>query len=298
MAKVAVIGSFNMDITVFADRLPGPGETVLGNRTIQSPGGKGSNQAIAAARLGADVSFVSSVGNDSFGDSARALYLEEGIAIDAVRTSETSSGVAVIVVDEAGENQIAVSPGANRELDVAMVRAALPSIEAADVLIGQLETPLDGFMEAARIAKAAGATVILNPAPAEALPDELWSLVDIVTPNEHELVLLAGEGRPEDRARELLGRGATQVVVTRGALGVLWVSDDLTRELPARQATAVDMTGAGDAFNAGLAVGLAEGLSMADALRLGLRSGAFAVTQRGVIGGLGTRQQLDAAFPV
>ncbi len=298
MAKVVVIGSFNMDITVFSERLPKPGETVLGGRTLQSPGGKGSNQAIAAARLGADVSFIGSVGRDGFGEEALTVHEREGVNTRGVHLADCSTGVALIVVDSDGENQIAVSPGANQEVTPAIVERSRSLIEQADVMIGQLETSPEAFMAAASIARATSTTVVLNPAPAGELPDEIWRLVDIVTPNQHELVELSAEKNESTASKTLLARGVKSVLVTRGAAGVgLVTAGGRSEDFDVVPADVVDTTGAGDAFNAGLAVGLAEGLGLEDATRLGLRNGAHAVTRAGVLDSLATRSQLNSRFP-
>jgi ribokinase len=297
MPRIVVLGSFNMDLVVFTPRLPGPGETVLGTDFVRGPGGKGSNQAIAAARLGADVAFIGAVGADSFGDEARSRHEAEGIDTAHLLAVDRPTGVALIMVDDEGENVIAVAPGANSAITPDRVRASSDVIAAADVLLGQLEVPIESFRTAASIASHAGTTVVLNPAPAAPLPNDLWPLIDVITPNEHELLELAGSAPMEWAATELRSRGDIDVVVTRGPLGVLWTGSDGARHLPAIRAEAIDTTGAGDAFNAGLAVGLAETGSLEAGIELGLRAGAHAVTRRGVLDGLATREQLDRIFP-
>ena len=298
MPRITVIGSFNMDLVVMADRLPGAGETVVGFDFFQGPGGKGSNQAIAARRLGAEVSFIGAVGTDQFGEDARQLHLDEGIDISGLAQRELPTGVALIVVDRHGENQIAAAAGANGTVDAQLVEMATETISSSDVLIGQMETSISGFLAAAEVAKAAGRIVILNPAPGGELPDRVWSLIDVVTPNEHELQRIAGDGRVESLAAKLHDLGKVDVVVTQGAQGVTWVGSEGSQRLPATSVDAVDTTGAGDAFNAGLAVGLSEGQPMEDAIRLALRAGAFAVTRLGVLDGLATRDELDGEIPL
>lgn len=297
MGRIVVLGSFNMDLVVMAPELPEPGQTVLGTDFLRGPGGKGSNQAIAAARLGADVAFVGAIGDDLFGEEARQRYESEGIDTSCLETVDRPTGVALIVVDSHAENMIAVAPGANTSVDAETVARAASLIEEADVLIGQLEIPIDSFTAAAAIARDAGTTVILNPAPAATLPGELWELIDVITPNEHELLSLAGSAPLEWAAAEVHGRGVLDVVVTRGPLGVLWTGTEGSVHIPAVRAEPVDTTGAGDAFNAGLAVGLAETGSLEQGIRLGLRAGAYSVTKPGVLDGLPARAQLDKAFP-
>jgi len=294
VAKIVVLGSFNMDMTVFADSLPQPGETVLGSNLLQSPGGKGSNQAIGAARLGAEVTFVGSVGRDGFGDQAMKIYESENIDTTYVTRSHLPTGAALIVVDRGGENQIAVAPGANSELTPALVERAASVIEEADVLVGQLETPLDGFMAAARIAQQASTLVILNPAPSQALPDELWPLVDVLTPNQHELAQLAGVGDVETAAQLLQQRGPSSIVVTRGAQGATIATANEVTSISSHDVDVVDSTGAGDAFTSALAVAIGDGDPIRAAVAFASKAGAYAVTRRGVLDGLGTRVDIDS----
>ncbi len=243
------------------------------------------------------MAFIGAVGDDDFGAAARRLYLAEGIAFEGLATVPVPTGVALIVVDEDGENQIAVAPGANREVSASLVEAQSEIIERADVLLGQLETPVEAFLAAARIARSSGTRVVLNPAPADDVPDELWDVVDVVTPNQHELEALTGVENPEWAANALRNRGPTDVIATRGPFGVTWTGEDGSVRFPAITVDAVDSTGAGDAFNAGLAVGLAETGRLDDGIALGIRSGAYAVTTLGVLDGLAAREALDERFP-
>ena len=290
MPRVAVLGSFNMDLTVVSDRLPEPGRTVLGRSFHRGPGGKGSNQAVAARRLGAEVSFIGAVGGDEFGAAARRLLADEGVDAAGLAEVDRPTGAALIAVDARGENQIAVYPGANLSLTPALVEKARPAIAAADVLLAQLETPVDAFLAAASIARRCGVTVILNPAPAAPLPDEAWGLIDILTPNQHEMEELLGPGPEPERTKGL------EMIVTKGAEGAVRMTGGRIRSYPAAPARALDTTGAGDAFNGGLAVGAAEH-GVAAGIRLGLRAGAFAVTRAGALNGLPFRGELDRAFP-
>ena len=297
MPRVAVLGSFNMDLTVVSDRLPEPGRTVLGRSFHRGPGGKGSNQAVAARRLGAEVSFIGAVGGDEFGAAARRLLAAEGVDAAGLAEVDRPTGAALIAVDARGENQIAVYPGANLSLTPAMVEKARRAIAAADVLLAQLETPVDAFLAAASIARRCGTTVILNPAPAAPLPDEAWGLIDILTPNQHEMEELFGAGQAggglgpdEERTKGL------EIIVTKGAEGAVRTAGGRIRSYPAAPARALDTTGAGDAFNGGLAVGAAEH-GVEAGIELGLRAGAFAVTRAGALDGLPFRGELDRAFP-
>ncbi len=292
MAKIAVVGSFNMDLVVDAPRLPGPGETVLGGAFHHGVGGKGSNQAIASARLGGEVSFVGAVGRDGFGDEAIRVLEAERVGIDAVARSERPTGTALIVVDGAGENQIAVAPGANDDVTPDWVASASSVIGDADVLLVQLEVPIQSVEAAARVAHEAGTLVVLNPAPHRPLSDDIWSLVDHVTPNQHEVAAYVPSGDLAERALALADRGPSSVVVTRGGDGVLIATDGRTTALAGRRVDAVDSTGAGDAFNAGLAVALAEGADLVEAVWFAMGVGAFAVTRHGVLDGLPRRSDV------
>ena len=298
MASVVVLGSFNMDLVVQADTLPSPGETVLGHSFARGPGGKGSNQAIAAARLGAAVSFIGVIGDDEFGAAALELYAREGIDAGGVTVVPSPTGVALIVVDAAGENQIAVASGANTLLSIEMVRTQEEAIASADVLLAQLETPVEAFIEAASIAQRHDTKVILNPAPAAELNDRAFEHLDVITPNQHELIAMANVTNPDWAATALANRGTgLDVIVTKGPFGATWTGSHGAQRFPAIRTEAVDTTGAGDAFNAGLAVGMAEYGTIEAGIALGLRAGAFAVTRVGVIDGLATRSQLDEDVP-
>ena len=286
LAKITVLGSFNMDLTIHATTLPRPGETVLGEALRQSPGGKGSNQAIAAARLGAAVCFIGAVGQDPFGADALALHAREGIDTQFVLRSEMPTGAALLVVDAAGENQIAVAPGANSAVSVDVVDAAAGAIQEADVLLVQLEIPIPTFMAAARIAREAGTQVILNPAPWQPLPDDGLSLVDVLTPNEVELAALSGKAGVPEGVEVASTYGIESIVVTQGAAGASVFETGSLTQVAAYEAEAVDTTGAGDAFNGALAVRLGSGDSLASAVDFALRAGAHAVGHRGVIDAL------------
>jgi ribokinase len=296
MAKIVVVGSSNTDMVVKTPHLPAPGETVLGGDFLMVAGGKGANQAVAAARLGAEVTFVARVGQDVFGEQALAGFKREGLITEYVRADPTAaSGVALILVDATGENSIAVASGANACLSPDDVQQARQTIEAADVLLLQLETPLETVLAAARIAHKAGARVILNPAPAPAnpLPAALLACVDILTPNENELAMLAGaQTGIEQAAAQVLSQGVETVIVTLGAQGALIVTQDAQQTVPSFAVDAVDTTAAGDAFNGGLAVALAEGKDLSKAVRFANACGALATTRLGAQPSLPTRDEI------
>ena len=294
--SVVVVGSANTDMVVKTAHIPGPGETVLGGEFIMAAGGKGANQAVAAARLGAQVTFVARLGTDVFGDQAVAGYQREGIDTSyIVRDPETASGVALIFVDAAGENSIAVASGANACLAPADVERASGAIANADVLLVQLEIPIASVRRAVELAHQAGTRVVLNPAPAKEIDPALLALVSIATPNEHEIKVIVGEAERQRSIDSMLHAGTETVLVTLGRQGVLWARRDGRQELvPAFSVTAVDTTGAGDAFNGGLACALARGLPMAEAIRYANAVGALAVTQMGAQPSMPARTAVEA----
>jgi ribokinase len=298
--KLTVIGSANTDMVVRVPDLPGPGATVLGGEFMMAHGGKGANQAVAAARLGAEVTFVARLGRDAFGQAAALQYESEGLRLEHLAWDDTeASGVALIMVNERGDNMIAVASGANRRLSPADVERAAPAIESSDGIVLQLEIPLDSVEAAAKIARQRGVRVILNPAPAVALPDSLLSLVDVLTPNQSEAAVLAGMAvgsvaEAEAAAQELRSRYATTVVVTLGSFGALVAGAAGCQHVPAFQVSAVDTTAGGDAFNAGLAVGLAEGARLLDAVRFANAAGGLASTRPGAQPSLPRRAEVDA----
>jgi ribokinase len=298
--KIVVVGSANTDLVCRVPHLPQPGETVLGGEFVQAAGGKGANQAVAAARLGAEVSLVARVGDDAFGDAALAGYRHEGVrTLYMQRDSKAPSGVALILVDRAGENVIAVAPGANGTLSISDVEFARPAFETADVVLLQLEIPLPTVVAAARQAREAGALVVLNPAPMPSggLPRELLAQVSVITPNEHEagrLVNLPADGDEDDLADALRGIGVPVVVMTRGKRGALLVDADAHFIVAAPRVAAVDTTAAGDAFNAALAVALAEQRPWPEAVRRACAAGALAATKLGAQPSLPRRTEFEA----
>ena len=294
--SIVVVGSIGIDFVAVADRLPQVGETVLATRPLHiGPGGKGFNQAAGAARLGGEVRFATKTGHGDLGRQARAFLQAEGLLSALAKESEADNQVALIFVDDTGRNMISVTPGASADLlpdDVSDL-----AMGPGDILLAQLEIPVDTVAAAARHAKNAGATVVLNPAPATRLPTELLELIDIATPNETELSLLtsmptATTSDVVAAAERLVGLGVGQVVATIGSKGAIHVDRKGSTSYPSLLVDAVDTTGAGDAFNAGLAVGLSRGLDLGAAIELGCQAGAYCVTQLGVLDGLATTDQL------
>jgi ribokinase len=285
MPRVAVVGSSNTDLVSMGDRLPQPGETLLHDAFLRAAGGKGANQAVAAARAGARVAFIAAVGDDEFGRSALAGLRKDRIDVRCVRVlSGVPSGIALILVDKRGENMIAVAPGANARLAPADVDRSRAAIQRADVLLASLEVPLASVARAARIAAAARRIVILNPAPAPArpLPVSLLRCVTYLTPNETELAAVLGARRAGPReARKLFALGVKAILVTRGARGVRIISQNGVMDVPAFKVRPVDTVGAGDAFNGAFAAALAEGRPLRDAVRFAQAAAAISVTIRG-----------------
>ncbi|MFD2797032.1 ribokinase [Promicromonospora vindobonensis] len=270
---VAVIGSYAKALVMTADRIPAPGETLIGRDFRGTFGGKGSDMAVQAARLGAGVAYLGVVGDDSYGAEFRDLLTHEGVDLTGLRIAPgTSTGVGFIVKDTAGRNVIVVDPGANAGFSTADVDAAAELVRTADVALAQLEIPLETALHALALAHAAGVTTILNPAPAVDLRHTDLSSVDVLTPNEHEAKVALGLGPDDvvsakDLGRRLLDLGPRAVIVTLGESGALVVTADRVTEVPPVRVTVVDSNGAGDSFNAALAVALGEGRDLADAAR-------------------------------
>lgn len=282
--SIVVVGSSNTDMILRLPRLPRPGETLLGGQYHTAAGGKGANQAVAAARAGGEVTLIARVGTDSLGDDALAGFRRERLNVDFIRRDRQSpSGVAFIFVSEAGENCIGVAPGANGRLSAADVRRAQHAVRQAAVVLVQLEVPLAAVTTAVDLAHAAGKTVILNPAPARKLPAALLQKVSVLTPNESEASSLTGV-RVKDRAtaeraaRKLRSQGVGTVIVTMGASGALIVGEAGTEQAPAFPVQPVDTTAAGDVFNGALAVALGEGRPLSDAVWFASAAAAISVT--------------------
>jgi ribokinase len=301
VGSVCVIGSSNLDFTVPVPKLPGVGETVSGGALVTSPGGKGANQAVAARRLGADVAFVTLLGADPMGDRLAAALLEAGLPPAPIgRTRETATGVALIAVDPEGRNQIAVAPGANHRLTAEHARRHADLLARSDVVLLQLETPVDTVRWALAEGRRLGKRTVLNPAPARVLPlpADVLPLVDYLTPNEIEAGLLTGRPvrSPEDAVaagRALVARGVSTVVVTVGAAGAVAVGEHVLR-IPAFPVEAIDTVGAGDAFSGALAACLAGGASLDDALLVASAAAGLTCTRRGAVEALPTRGEVAA----
>jgi len=285
--KIIVVGSSNMDLVVKSPRIPAVGETILGGDFIMTPGGKGANQAVAAAKLGTEVYLVARLGEDMFGDKSLDNFKAVSVNTQYVTRSEQSpSGVALITVDQTGNNVIVVAPGANNELSADDVQHARPAIASAGALVAQLEVPLETVEFAARMATSCGVPFVLDPAPAQKLGAELLSMVDVLTPNETEAQILTGievtdESSARKAAESLLENSAGAVIITMASAGYLLATGDGMEFVPAIEVKAVDATAAGDAFTGSLAVGLARGEELADAAYFANHVAALSVTKMG-----------------
>ncbi len=297
MPHIVVVGSANTDFIVPVPSLPGPGQTVLGGDLSRAPGGKGANQAVAARRLGADVTFIGCLGADDLGDAYHAGLVREGMDLRFLRrATDRPSGVALIFVSPQGENMIAVAPGANNALTPADVDAAEDAFREADVVLAQLEVPLPAVARAMELGRRYGAKVILNPAPVPSapLPDEILLGVDILTPNEHEAVALAqGDEAPLAAAKRLRSLGVGTVVMTLGGEGAWFSAADEEASVFARAVNAMDATAAGDCFNGALAVALAEGKPLREAVEWATLAASISVTRMGAQPSLPTRAEVE-----
>ncbi|WP_055525885.1 ribokinase [Streptomyces graminilatus] len=296
MTHIVVLGSTNMDLIAYVGKAPQRGETVTGREFRTIPGGKGANQAVAAARAGADVSMIGAVGNDPYGTQLRSVLENLSIGTDHLRTAECASGSAHIVVDDEGGNAIVVVPGANGTV-TALAPGDEGLIAGADALLLQLEIPLTAVTEGARAARRHGVRTILTPAPVQPLPPELLAVTDLLVPNEHEATALTGLTDPHKAAVVLLDQ-VPEVVVTLGAAGSLYASRDLAEPVtvPAPPVIAVDSTGAGDTFVGALAVALAEGRPMPDALAWAAAAGALSVQRPGASASMPFRAEIEARY--
>ncbi|MEU8464144.1 ribokinase [Streptomyces sp. NPDC029003] len=296
MTAIAVLGSTNMDLVAYVSRAPRLGETVTGREFRTVPGGKGANQAVAAARLGGEVVMIGAIGTDEFGVRLRSALTAAGVETAALRTVEGASGTAHITVDDEGANSIVVVPGANGHV-TGLAPGDAARIGAADALLLQLELPLEAVVAGATAARAHGVRTVLTPAPARPLPRELLELIDLLVPNEHEAATLTGFTDPLAAAEALL-REVPEVVVTLGAAGALYAArgrEPLT--VPAPRVRAVDTTAAGDTFVGALAVALGEGRPMPEALTWAARAASLAVQRPGAQPSMPTRADLDAPPP-
>lgn len=284
---IAVVGSINMDLVFRTPRMPTPGETLAGHSFHQMQGGKGANQAVAAARMGAQVSFVACVGDDQFGTSSLHALEQDAIATDSIRSvAQCATGVAGILLDDAGQNSIVLAPGANVQLSTKDIDAAAETLAQAQLLVCQLENPLASVLYAIAFAKNKGLPVLLNPAPALALDDAVLAQIDYLVLNETEATLISGVdvtdiASAEQAAAALQQRGAGIVLITMGALGVLVAETKESYFLPAYAVKVVDSTGAGDTFVGALAVAIVEGRELRAACMFAQSAAALAVTQLG-----------------
>jgi ribokinase len=300
MKRYCVFGSVNMDMVTKVRHFPKPGETVEGISFATFPGGKGANQAVALRRLGARVEMAGRIGDDVFGSQYRKVFASEGVGVAALETiQDSSTGTASIEVSDSGENHIIVVPGANGLVDIGFVDKNRAVIERSDFLLLQLEIPLASVLHAARIARSSNRLVILDPAPARALPQELLALVSIATPNETEAKMLTGEdASTEDGARRagecLLRSGVGTVIIKAGERGAYLVAQGRFERVPGFRVTAVDTTAAGDSFNAGLALALGEGRGIVEAIRFANAVAAISTTRDGAQGAMPTRPEVEA----
>ena len=287
--KIIVVGSCNTDMVIRVDHLPEPGETIIGHDFITNQGGKGANQAVAVKRLGGETAFIARLGNDDFGAKSLRLLTEEGIDTSFVRlTDGVSTGVALIPVDDKGENSIIVSSGANALLSPLDIEEAEPLFEKASILLMQLETPVPTLISAARLAKQFGAKVVLNPAPypKEPLPIELLELVDIITPNETEAAGMSGVKVLDEESAlkaicEIQKQGVGNVIITAGASGAYTSTDGQLVRIPSEKVEVVDTTAAGDTFCGALCVALSKGTDMVQAIRFANKAASLSVTRLG-----------------
>ena len=287
MAHVVVVGSSNTDLVVKTERFPKPGETLVGGDFFLFQGGKGANQAVAAARMGAEVTFISKLGKDLFGKQTREGLEKEGISTRLVlEDAAKASGIALITVDEQGENTIVVAPGANASLSPSDIQAALPSLPNHAFILCQLEIPIDTITFLASYAQEKNKNLILNPAPAQKLPESIYDQLFLITPNETEASLLTG--MPCDReddypkiAQWFRNKGVKQVLLTLGEKGTYFQNSTQQHRIPAQKVTAVDTTAAGDVFNGSLVVALAEGMQWKEAINLATKAASISVTRMG-----------------
>lgn len=296
MSDILVVGSLNADLVVRAPRFPAPGETISGGDLATIPGGKGANQAVAAARQGVRVSMLGRVGKDNFGDFLLANLHANQVDTTLVQRDDAATGTAIIVVDANGQNSIVLSPGANGQVRPADVDPA--SLPRPKLVLLQLEIPLESVIHAAAVGRGLGARVLLNPAPARPLPDELIAQTDFLIPNETELSLLTGQpvtdiASAESAARTLLAKGVQTVIVTLGANGALVVTPEKTTHVPPFHVDVVDTTAAGDAFIGGFSAALLRGLALEEAVRHGNACGALAATQFGAQPSLPTAEEVN-----
>ncbi|TZE80286.1 ribokinase [Calorimonas adulescens] len=291
--KAIAIGSINMDFTMSVDHLPVKGETIAAKSFKESAGGKGANQAVALSRLGADVMMIGAVGRDGMGSILMNSLKRDGIETKGIKEVDAPTGNAFITVDVDGNNTIVVYPGANYELDIGWVEAFKEDIRASDFVILQMEIPIDTVVGSIELANRLGTNVILNPAPAKALPDHIYRMIDMIIPNETEIALLTGIEDVKQGARRLLEKGVKRVVVTLGEKGCLYVDAERELMMEGNKVRAVDSTAAGDAFTAGLAISFGRGDDLKSALKFANAVGALTVTRVGAQDSLPTYKEVE-----
>jgi ribokinase len=298
--KVIVVGSSNMDLVVKSTRIPAVGETILGGDFIMVPGGKGANQAVAAAKLGAEVYFVAKLGDDVFAAQSLDNFKKEGVNTKyVIQTKEAPSGVALIMVDDKGNNSIVVAPGANQKLSPADIEAAEADLASSGAVVAQLEIPFETIECAVRLANESGVPFILDPAPARELSPEFLAMIDVLTPNETEAQILSGiQVRDQDSSRAsaewLLSCGVKTVILTMGAQGYLLADKDRIEFVIARKVEAVDSTAAGDAFTGSLAVAIAQGKTLSEAASFANYVAALSVTKMGAQPSMPTLHEVES----
>lgn len=299
MKKIVIIGSSNTDMVIKSERLPVPGETILGGTFLMNPGGKGANQAVAVARLGGDTTFITKVGNDTFGEQSVELYKSENINTDYIFSDpELPSGIALITVDKNAENSIVVASGANMSLCPKDIEKVRTEIETADYLLMQLEIPIETVQYAAFIASQKGVKVILNPAPAQDLPVGLLKEVYMITPNKTEAEMLSGikvvDLESAKRAADVISsKGVDLVLLTLGSDGALLKDKNSYTKIDAQVVNPIDTTAAGDVFNGAICVGLSEGKSIVEAIKYATIASAITVTKMGAQSSIPTRQEVE-----
>lgn len=298
--SIVIVGSSNTDMVIKADHLPAPGETILGGAFFMTQGGKGANQAVAAARLNGQITFIAKVGTDVFGRQSVQLYKEDGIDTSYITTDENSpSGVALITVDENGENCIAVAPGANGTLNVDDISKAQEVLANASIILMQLEIPLVTVEYVANLAESTNVKLVLNPAPARTLSDDILSKVSIITPNKKEAEMLTGikitdNESAKEAAKILAGKGIETIIITMGGEGALIFHNNTYEVVPASKVKAVDTTAAGDVFNGALVVAISEGNDMTQAVRFANSAAAISVTRLGAQSSAPRRDEVEA----
>lgn len=298
MSKIVVIGSMNMDLVVQTDEIPKVGETVLGNALLQIPGGKGANQGVAIAKLQNDITFLGKVGKDGFGDELLLSMKNAGVHIEYIGREIVSTGIAIINVDKNGNNNIVVIPGANEKVDEEYLNKHSKVIEDSEIVVFQLEIPLETVKHGLKIAKNLGKITILNPAPAMELDDEIIKNIDVLIPNEHELeriskIKVTDEDSILEASRELLNKGIKQIIVTLGSRGAMYIDKGGYEFFKAHKVKAVDTTAAGDSFIGGFVSSYIEHKDIDKAIDMGQRTAALAIQKVGAQSSLPTREEVE-----